>query len=171
MKKSFKLLMAMLLVLCLVSPSLAAVGIRVGNTHQGTATDLKFQSNTGTAISTDGSLWTFNLLTAGIGNSGATSMTTDTNDVPTSYMYVNKSLAANNPAYAVGTLADGYPGQILKITIYNKLGSINWTLTPTTLYHYSSIYFNAVGDSVTLLFLNSTDGWAVIDSNSVSLQY
>ena len=66
------------------------------------------------------------------------------------------------------TLVDGQQaGQILTIVVVATTGSPAGTLTPTNLNGYSTIAFNAVGDSVTLMFHNSK--WNIIAQNSVTL--
>ena len=70
-----------------------------------------------------------------------------------------------NKAY---TLADGQQaGQILTIICVAGTNNPAGTLTPSNLNGYNTIAFNAVGDSVTLMFHNSK--WNVIAQNSVTL--
>ena len=59
-------------------------------------------------------------------------------------------------------------GQIKFISMINDDGGTA-TITPTTLLGYSTIALADVGDSCTLLYLNSTSGWAVISNQGCAL--
>jgi hypothetical protein len=61
------------------------------------------------------------------------------------------------------TLADGVEGQTKTIVMVGYVG--DGTLTPDNLAGGTTITFNAVGDSVQLLFTN--DSWYITGSNSV----
>lgn len=64
------------------------------------------------------------------------------------------------------TLADGIAGQTL--TIVHVVDGGDGTLTPTTKTGYTSIVFDAVGDTVTLQF-HTTYGWVIIGQNAVTV--
>lgn len=64
------------------------------------------------------------------------------------------------------TLADGANGQLLAIVMVADGG--DGTLTPATKTGYSTITFDAVGDSVLLQFF-TTLGWMVIANNGATL--
>lgn len=159
--------LSLILAMVFASPSMSAVGIKVDGTLQGTATDIGFKSE-GTKLSNDGSTWTFNLLLAGVGSSGATSMATNEVAVPVSYSFVRKAISTNDPAYLAGTMADGYPGQLLTLFITTTYGG-TYVLTPTTKTGYTSISFNAGGDFATFLYVDDTYGWVIIATNSVTV--
>ncbi len=97
---------------------------------------------------------------------GYTSMVTQQVAVSTSYTMVFKAISSD-PTYSTGTLADGKRGQLLTIKITAIDGNGTWTLTPTTKTGFTSLVFEAVGDLVTLLFVDSTTGWIVISQESV----
>ena len=59
-------------------------------------------------------------------------------------------------------------GQIKFISMITDGGGTA-TITPTTLLGYSTIALADVGDSCTLLYLNSTSGWAVISNQGCVL--
>lgn len=167
MRKLHALLLAVLLTLAFVSPSFAEVGIKKDGVSSSIATDIDFKSM-GSAISSDGSTLTFNLALTGVGNAGSASqMASGTLAVPTSYAYVSKFLSAT--VGAAGTLADGYPGQILAFSVSDVISSGTFVLTPTTKTGFSTLTFDAVNDSVTLLFVSSTTGWIILASNSVTI--
>jgi len=63
------------------------------------------------------------------------------------------------------TLVDGFVGQLLTITLVAHGG--NGTLTPTTKTGFATVVFIAVGDTVTLQFVDSTVGWIVIGAAGV----
>ena len=117
------------------------------------------------------------LQAAGTSFSGATSLTSNTTTIPTSYSLVRKVItdevgySGSTPiSYASGTLANGTPGQILTIIITAVTGSGTYTLTPATMTGFTSLLFNAALDSATLLYVDSTVGWIVLSTNSVTLQ-
>ena len=157
----------MLFALMFASPSNAAVGIWVDGSLQGTATDMEFKS-IGGSLSNDGSRWTFNLLLAGVGSGGATSMTSSDLAVPVGFSHITKAISAD-PAFNAGTLADGNPGQILTLEITEQLGAETFTVTPATSTKIATLGFNAVGDIATLLFVDTTTGWAVLSQTSVTV--
>ena len=49
------------------------------------------------------------------------------------------------------------------------LGNGPATLTPTTLNGYSTIAFNTDGDSVLLIYLDSSNGWSIISNQGCTL--
>ena len=65
------------------------------------------------------------------------------------------------------TLIDGIAGQLKFITMISGSGPA--TLTPDTLNGYSTIAFNTDGDSVLLLYLDSTAGWTIISNQGCTL--
>ena len=73
-------------------------------------------------------------------------------------------------ASALGlSLANGTSdGQIKFISMITDGGGTT-TITPATLLGYSTIALADVGDSCTLLYLNSTSGWAVISNQGCVL--
>lgn len=166
-----KKLSAIFIVLCLLvmgSPSLASVGIKDDNTNKGNATTLKF-SGIGSSMSNNGSEYTFNLILAGMANSGATSMTSSTLAVPVTHGYVRKAIAAVNESLIAGTLADGTPGQLLTIHITEQLGSQVFTVTPATSTGWATLGFDAVGEIATLWFVNNTTGWVLFGNTNATL--
>ena len=67
------------------------------------------------------------------------------------------------------SLANGTSdGQIKFISMITDGGGAA-TITPANLLGYSTIALQDVGDSCTLLYLNSTSGWAVISNNGCAL--
>lgn len=166
MRKLHALLLAVLLTLAFISPSFAEVGIKKDGVSNNIATDLNFRG-AGTSITSDGSTLTFNLVLAGFANGGAVSMTTSELAISPSYSYVRKALSST--VGAAGTLANGTPGQLLTIFVTAVDGSGTLVLTPTTKTGYTTLTFNAVADSVTLLYVSDTVGWIVVGNVSVAL--
>jgi len=97
---------------------------------------------------------------------GATSMTTGQTAIPTSYAYVRKAISAD-PLYSLGTLADGVPGQMLTIHITEVFGNGTFRLTPSRKTGFLYLTFEAVGDRVTLLYVDDTVGWIIAHNSSV----
>ena len=58
------------------------------------------------------------------------------------------------------TLANGAPGQELTLTLAATSG--DGTLTPATKTGFSTIVFHAVGDTVSLKYIDDTIGWIVV---------
>ena len=66
------------------------------------------------------------------------------------------------------TLANGTStNQIKIITMITDGGTA--TLTPTTLNGYSTIAFDTDGDSVVLIYLDSTNGWSILSNQGCTL--
>lgn len=105
----------------------------------------------------------------GAGASGVTTLPTS----HASFNPVNHSIAYAFVATHTMVLQNGYAGQILTIAGEKNtpptytLGTL--TITPTTCTQFTSITFNAVADSVTLLYIDDTYGWVVIGGNSYTL--
>lgn len=104
-----------------------------------------------------------NLLVTGVANGGGTSMTTTDIAVPLTYAYVKKAISGAADGATTGTLANGYPGQVLTIFITAVYSGGTWTLTPTTAYNFTSLTFTAAKDTVTLVYLSDSQGWAYQD--------
>lgn len=79
-------------------------------------------------------------------------------DVATSVTHINTTAGAH-----AGAMADGVNGQIKVITMIVKGGSNNSVVTPTNLTGGTTITFDAVGDTATCIFTNSS--WVVIALN------
>lgn len=172
MRKNLTCLMLLLTLVFLTSTfSNASVGIDLDGVNQGATEHINFirggttaaqsGSNFNVPIAADG------LIVAGAANGGAVSMLSSTTAIPVSYSYVNMQITTSDPAFSAKTLADGKPGQILTIHVYS--GSSTTTVTPSRHYGFSSLSFNAVDDSATLLYINDTDGWAVLSVTSVTV--
>ena len=67
------------------------------------------------------------------------------------------------------TLANGTSAGQLKFITMITDGGGTATITPATLLGYSTIALDAVGDSCTLLYIDSTSGWAVISNQGCVL--
>ena len=173
MKKLFTLLTVLtLLIFC--SPSFASVGVRLNGVMVGTATDININCGTpgsNLVLSPDGSLYNINcspnLISAGLGNSGYVSVASTSVAIPIGYSYIRKVITSNSdPLFTAGTLANGYPGQIITIAVVGLSPSGattggNYTLTPTTTTGFTSVKLSATGDILTLEYLNDTFGWVI----------
>jgi len=85
-------------------------------------------------------------------------------DVVSAITTIVSGAAALPLSLAVGTS----DGQLKFITMITDGGGAA-TITPTNLLGYSTIALQDVGDSCTLLYLNSTSGWAVISNQGCTL--
>lgn len=162
-----KLFLVLAMCLLVASPSFASVGVKVDGTLIGTATDFNFEGATNT-VTMNGSVASFNLQLAGFANGGAVSMATNETTISQSYALIRKAIAAgtSSPSYKTGTLPDGKPGQIIEFRVTTVGASGIFTITPSTSTTVHSVAFDAAGEYATFLFLNSTAGWVVLDSNA-----
>ncbi len=87
---------------------------------------------------------------------GYTAVAGATLAIPLTHGVVNKTTGG---AEAL-TLANGLPGQLLKIVLTTDGG--DGTLTPTTATGWATIVFGDAGDSATLLYVNDTIGWIIL---------
>lgn len=170
-----KKFLSIALILCLVSAvSFASIGVKENGTSVSQVSDINLTYATGTTVTNGSGQVTIpvldsSLVAAGTANGGAVSMASNESAVPVTYAFVRKAIA-NDAAYDAGTLAAGKPGQLLTIYITTLSGgSRTFTLTPTTKTGFSSLAFNAVADSATLLYVDSTTGWVLVASNSVTV--
>ena len=65
------------------------------------------------------------------------------------------------------SLANGDTGQLKIIVMIADAGDA--VLTPATLLGYTTITFNTVGDSVVLMFLDATRGWAIVSNQGCTI--
>jgi hypothetical protein len=160
----------MFAVLALSNVASASVGIRLDDVYQGEATEINL--DTGGSITTnDGSKFQLPIVSAGLiptgqGLSGSTSMADTDTAVPVTYALVRKAISST--VSLAGTLANGVPGQVLKIEITARASSGTYILRPTTATGFTTVTFDGVGDYLTLLYVSDTVGWIAIGSNSVT---
>ena len=168
MRKQLAIAVALFMLFALVSPSFASVGTKVDGVKRAVA-DINFSgTETGGAVTVDGSGLTFNLMLSGVGNGGATSMASSTLVVPVGYSFIKKVISSD-AAFGAGTLADGVPGQILTLYIHTDQGSVDFVVTPATSLFFTTATFDSVGDTATFLWTDDTNGWAVIANTSVTV--
>ena len=169
-----KKLLMVLALMALTAPAFASVGVKVNGILAGEATDINVVCNsgantTGTNISPDGSTFNIgcnpNLAESGFANAGYVSLASTGTTISPSYTLVFKQLDSDgNSLYTSGTLANGTPGQILTITAAGSapLGTGGtYKLSFTTSLTIASVTFTKSGDSVTLVYLDDTNGWLV----------
>lgn len=187
MRKLFSFLtLVVLLLYC--SVSFASVGIRVNGAPYGTATDINLTCAPGTNSqpTADGSLFNLNcspnLNESGIANGGATSIASTVTAVPVSFAFVRKVVTTNgDPAFTAGTLANGIPGQVLTIFVPGLSPSAassggNFTITPVKSTGFATIKLSAIGDIISLLYVDDTVGWIILTydpgaSNSITITF
>lgn len=174
MKNYFRSIALCLFVLMFASSAFASIGTKENGSSANQVSDINFVSPTGTTSPVAAGQATIpvldsTLFAAGIANGGATSMASNTSAVPVTYAFVRKAIA-NDSAFDAGTMADGKPGQLLTLYITTLSGgSRTYTLTPATKTGFTSVAFNAVADSATFLFVDSTTGWVIVGQNSVTI--
>lgn len=165
----FKKLIILGLLAILSTPSFAAVGVTVNGVQSGAATSFNIVCGAGanTNVTSDGSNYNIgcspNLAESGFANAGYVSLSSTGATISPNFTYVLKVLDTdNNAAFTAGNLANGIPGQMLTITAigFSPGGSGGtYTLTPTTSLTLKNVVFTAKGDSVTLVYLDDTNGW------------
>jgi hypothetical protein len=74
----------------------------------------------------------------------------------------------DDPADQNGTLDNGVVGQMVTIQVLTKAAG-NYILTPTTKTGYTSLTFDTAKDSITLLYLDNTNGWIIAGNNGVTV--
>jgi len=159
MRKIISLVMAIMLLV--VTPSFAAVGIWIDGAPSFTATDIEFTEGVVTHVNGRAK---FSLLLAGTANGGAATMTTTDTAISTSYSLVRKDIGVQ--VGLAGTLADGSPGQVLTIIITARAGSGTFLVTPTTKSGFVRLTFDAADEYATLLFVDTTIGWVPIAASA-----
>ena len=141
------------------TPSFASVGIKVDNNQFGSATKLRFNTEPGTgtnkAFTFDGSQLTFNLVLAGAGTSGATSLGTGDGDVQRGFSITYKDIGTDTET---GIIHRGLPGELITIRTTQDGGG-SWTLTDSTSITWNSIKFTAIDQSISLLYISDDVGW------------
>ena len=163
--KLFKLAVVVALVSLLASPVMASVDVRRTN---------------GTGVSQLGSVDTIEVGNAGTvqGNvlvlgytyidGGTSTMVSGPNAIPVTYKTVHMDLTNGNTI--TSTLANGTNGQVLTLDVtVNPSSAYVWTLTPATKTGYTTVTLTHVGSYVTLLYVNGTLGWVVVDSRGVTI--
>lgn len=167
MKKIFALILAGIFALAV--PAHATVKVNVDGVNKGHVNTVNYTGGTVTKVGDKITVPIVDstMIAAGATNGGATSMASTTTAVPVGYAYVNMAITTADPLYSAKTLANGKKGQIQTIHAYT--GSSTTTITPATSYGWSVATFNAVDDQLTLMYLNDTDGWIVLEATSVSL--
>lgn len=175
-----KMLLRMIMCFALIafsSPAFASVGVQTGDGRNWQAADIKLQGTYNDAVNNNNGYLNFTLLLAGMGNGGATSMATSDTTVDVSYGYHRKAIEPSDAAFQVGTLPDGKPGQLLTIYITER-ASGSWVLTPTTSTMIDTVTFDAVGETVTFLWLPQNDpatatttGWVVWSYQGATIAY
>jgi len=172
MKKIFSIILIMFMVLAFIAPAaMASVLIELNGTTKDHATKINLTgAETLTFVGKKVTIPIVDstMIAAGAANGGATSMASNTTAVPVTFAYINMAIAAD-ANFLAKTLANGKKGQILTLRISTQEASNTLTVTPATAYQFTSLSFNAIDDIATLLYIDDTDGWAVISTTSVAI--
>lgn len=162
MKKKITALFAVILLLAFTPPSFASVGVKVDNEQLGAATDLKFKGDaTNQPVTISQGNLQFNLVLAGVDNTGTTSINSSTADISaTGYALVYKDTPATLQR---GNLSNGRPGQILTVLIAVDGGG-NYDLYATTRTGWYLVSFDDARDRATFLYVDDTIGWIILST-------
>ena len=111
---------------------------------------------------------TFNSTLFANGRTGASSYlassSTSLGSSSAPYSIVLKSIG-NNPTAEATSLPNGTPGQMLTLQVISRAGG-SWTVTPVKKTGWNSINYAAAGQQTTLLYLNDTLGWIILNNGS-----
>jgi hypothetical protein len=123
-------------------------------------------TSTGTNVNKNVSITDLFKNVPGLLNLSQTPQLTSNGAISTSDVKTLLTLPSNSTVDVIFTLADGTEGQLKFIVMTVKDGSHNGVVTPTNLLGPTSLTFDAVGDSVLLLFTGGK--WAIISNNGVT---
>lgn len=117
---------------------------------------------------------TFNSALLALGRvGGASSISSSSTFLSTGaypYSFVSKRVGVSgSPDSSNGgtILHNGYKGQVITFLVTALISGGTWIITPDTKTGFSKVTFDAVGDSLSLLYLDDTSGWIVLANNSV----
>jgi len=171
MRKVIMMLAMCFMAVC-VTPSFASVGVKIDNAPLGVATDIRFNTSglagENTALSFDGSRLQFNLMLAGSGTSGATSLGTGNTDVQRGFSVVYKEIGTGSET---GIIHNGLPGEMMTIIATEAGAGGRWTLTQCCSTTWVSITFNAANEDVSLIWLSNSVGWVIFGAPTANVVY
>lgn len=138
-----------------------------------TDTVKKVDANSPAAISGDVTFQT-SLIAAGRVNAASSAASSSTNLAPTSLPYVvfRKYIGGDSGLDETdgGTrLPDGTSGQVIVFIAADVMTNGSWIVTPVTSATISTITFDAVGETATLLYVDDTIGWIVIANEAATV--
>ncbi len=161
-------------VACLLqAPAFAAVGAYEDDVRIGNAADI----NVGNGLEAEMesgkkrlkiSAFAGDLIANGRGTSGSTEMQSSSTRIWPNNLagaVINKRVggAGGVDESNGGTiLQDGLVGQTITLRVIQLQTNGSWVITPVTKTNYSTITLNALYESVTLLFVDTTVGWVVV---------
>ena len=106
----------------------------------------------------------YDLIHLGQERGGVSTQTTGTTAIPLSYSLVKMVCSTKT-----NTLANGVAGQIITLVAVDQTGTL--TITPSTSTGWASASMGTNGHSLTLLFIDSTRGWIVVNASGTTLTY
>lgn len=182
MRKALALLLVVMLAFANVA--LAAVSVKESGTDEGKVEYLDFDDGfTVTVDENEAEVdidrtgdWLFQtyLYAMGRGNAASSLASSATNlgawSVP--YVFVRKSIGGDSGLDETdgGTrLPNGYDGQVIVFYIGSCMTGGSWIVTPVTRTGFNYITFDAVGETVTLLYVNDTIGWIIIANEGATV--
>lgn len=173
MNRFFRSLLLAVICLLLLAPSAdASMGVRENGTRRGIFTDLNIIGASVSVNSSESSVADIDIVSAdliamGIDESGATTFETGLTSIPATYAVVNMVLETKT-----ATLANGSDsGQVMVLRGIAEPDGVSATLTldATTKTGWTSITFDANGEVVTLLYVDSTTGWVYIGGSGATV--
>jgi hypothetical protein len=171
------------ILLLLVSPAIASVGVQEDGTAEGQATDINI--GTGLNHSSNGSVSTITLDQAGdltfqssllaIGRKGgvstASSSSTDFGTASMPYTVILKYVSGGGglDTSPGTTLANGQPGQVLVLYIQGLMASGTWVVTASKKMGWTTLTMDTIGDNAALLYVNDTIGWLILSQSGCTV--
>ncbi len=104
---------------------------------------------------------------------GSTSMASDASHISSAWLAfgIITKVEIDAPSDQTRHIVDGVPGQMVTIQLTTKTNS-NWIIgddRPIVNTGWSTITFDTSGDSITLLWLDDTNGWIIVGNNGCTI--
>lgn len=106
----------------------------------------------------------YDLIHLGQERDGVSTMVTGPTAIPLNYSLVKMVCSTKT-----NTLANGVAGQIITLVAVDQTGTL--TISPATSTGWLSASMGTNGHSLTLLFIDSTRGWIVVNASGITLTY
>ena len=108
------------------------------------------------------------------GASTVSSSSTAIDPVSQAYTVVRKCIGGNNCLEEIGVgtiLPDGVSGKVVVLVLIALDTNGSWTVTPKTSKIFTNVSLDAVGEMITLLWLNDTVGWVPMSVEGATVTY
>lgn len=103
-----------------------------------------------------------NMFQMGLSRGGTSTVVTGTIAIPLGYSVVKIVCATSSK-----TLANGFSGQILTMVAIDQTGTV--TITPATATGWASASMDAVGEVLTVQYVDDTLGWIIVGISGTTI--